>query len=227
MTDQKTIGEERPVWPPADDRVLDAAALKALAHPVRFQLVELLGEHGPSTASALGRMIGENSGSTSYHLRQLAAQGLIEEATELGSKRDRYWRLVRGGWTLEGFELLEREDTRDDALMVLDEVLRARFNSLRRWHRDGKRWGDDWVESTIEMTGRFRLTRDELRDMRDELVAVIDRYRDLQADRRERPGAEPSDVVPVRVQVDAYPTGDPPDDADGGAAAEAASDDAP
>lgn len=190
-------------------RVLDPAALKALAHPLRFQLVELLVEHGPSTASALGRLVGESSGSTSYHLRQLAEQGLIEEAEELGSKRDRYWRMPPGGWTLEGFELLERDDTRDDAQLVLDEVQRARQERLRRWHRDAATWGDEWVQSTIEMTARFRLTRQELEQFRDELVAVVDRWRDEVGPRRDS-GREPVDAVPVTIHLDAFPSGDPP-----------------
>ncbi|MBS3941086.1 MAG: helix-turn-helix domain-containing protein [Actinobacteria bacterium] len=190
-------------------RVLDPPALKALAHPLRFQLVELLVEHGPSTASGLGRLVGESSGSTSYHLRQLAEHGLIEEAEDLGSRRDRYWRVARGGWTLEGFDLLERDDTRDDAQMVLDEVLRARMQRLRRWHRDAGAWGDEWVHSTIEMTSRLRLTRDELEELRDDLVAVIDRWRDRLGSRRDD-GTEPADVVPVTVHLDTFPTGDPP-----------------
>lgn len=192
-------------------RVLDAAALRALAHPLRFQLVELLIEHGPSTASGLGRLVGESSGSTSYHLRQLAEQNLIEEATDLGSKRDRYWRVPRGGWTLEGFDMLQREDTRGDAQMVLDEVLRGKFERLRRWHRDGPAWGQEWVEATFEMTARFRMTRDETRAMRDELDAVVDRYRDMLTRRREA-GDEPPDAVPVVAQIDLFPTGDPPPD---------------
>jgi DNA-binding transcriptional ArsR family regulator len=190
-------------------RVLDPSALRVLAHPLRFQLIELLVEQGPSTASELGRRVGESSGSTSYHLRQLAKQGLIEEAPELGNARDRYWRVVKGGWTIEGFDLLEREETRDDAQMVLDEVLRARFQRLRRWHRDASRWGDPWVRSTVEMTGRFRLTREELAALTEELVAVVDRYRTLQSDRH-GPDADLPGAVPVTVQIDAFPSGDPP-----------------
>lgn len=190
-------------------RVLDPPALKALAHPLRFQLVELLVEHGPSTASGLGRLVGESSGSTSYHLRQLAEHGLIEEAEDLGSKRDRYWRVARGGWTLEGFDLLERDDTRDDAQMVLDEVLRARMQRLRRWHRDAGAWGEEWVQATIEMTSRLRLTRDEMEQLRDDLVVVIDAWRARLGSRRDD-GTEPAGVVPVTVQIDTFPTGDPP-----------------
>jgi DNA-binding transcriptional ArsR family regulator len=197
-------------------RVLDAGALKALAHPLRFQLVELLIELGPSTASELGRQVGESSGSTSYHLRQLAAHGLIEEAPELGNARDRYWRAVRGGYTIEGFDVLQQPETRDDAQMLLDEVLRARLHRLRRWHRDAPRWGRDWAESTVEVTSRLRLTREELESLRDELVATLDRYRERQKDRY-GPGAEVGDAVPVVVQVDAFPTGDPSSGAPEGA----------
>jgi DNA-binding transcriptional ArsR family regulator len=191
-------------------RVLDAKALKALAHPLRVELIELLIERGPSTASELGRLLGESSGSTSYHLRQLAKEHLIEEAPELGTARDRWWRVPEGGWTLEGFDILEREETRDDAQLVLDEVVRARFQRLRRWHRDASRWGPTWVDSTIEMTARLQLTRDELEQLTTELITIVDRYRDLQAERRD-PRVEHPGTVPVTVQLDAFPTGDPPE----------------
>lgn len=63
----------------------------AMAHPLRFRLLELLAE-GPSTASRLARRLGESSGSTSYHLRRLAHAGAIVEAPELGTRRERWWR---------------------------------------------------------------------------------------------------------------------------------------
>ena len=50
---------------------------------------------GPSTATALAKRLGLNSGATSYHLRQLALHGLIEEAEGLGNKRDRWWQARR------------------------------------------------------------------------------------------------------------------------------------
>ncbi len=194
---------------PNPGRVLDAGALKALAHPLRFQLIELLIEHGPSTASDLGRRVGESSGTTSYHLRQLAVHGLIEEAPELGSARDRWWRPVPGGWTIDGFEVLQREETRDDAQAILDEVLRARNQRIRAWHRDAHRWGPDWVAASVEMTARLHLTREETAALTRELVEVLDRYRDLQSDRKEGRVHVP-DAVPVTVQIDGYPSGEPP-----------------
>ena len=68
------------------------AALHALAHPLRLRLLGLLRIDGPATASGLAKRVGESSGSTSYHLRQLAVAGFIEEAPELGTKRERWWR---------------------------------------------------------------------------------------------------------------------------------------
>ena len=60
----------------------DPAALRAIAHPIRLGLVGLLRREGPLTASEAGRRLGESSGSTSYHLRQLERFGLVEEAGE-------------------------------------------------------------------------------------------------------------------------------------------------
>lgn len=70
----------------------DPTALKALAHPVRLRMLGLLRIDGPATASGLAAQLGLNSGATSYHLRQLALHGFIEEDQERGSRRDRWWR---------------------------------------------------------------------------------------------------------------------------------------
>ena len=60
-------------------QVTDVRALRALAHPLRTRLLGQLRFHGPATASQLGRAVGESSGATSYHLRQLEACGFDEE----------------------------------------------------------------------------------------------------------------------------------------------------
>ena len=58
---------------------------------MRMRILELLAQ-APSTATRLARDIGESTGSTSYHLRALAKAELIEEDTERGSGRERWWR---------------------------------------------------------------------------------------------------------------------------------------
>src|SRR5436190_5794863 len=74
-------------------RPMDAAQLRALAHPLRLQLLEVLHSEGPATASQLGRRLGESSGATSYHLRALHKAGMVEEA-ERRNGRERWWKRV-------------------------------------------------------------------------------------------------------------------------------------
>src|SRR6476659_3643320 len=68
----------------------DPRALRALAHPTRLKLVGLLRKHGPLTATQAGVLLDEVPASASFHLRQLAKYGLVEEAPG-GRGRERPW----------------------------------------------------------------------------------------------------------------------------------------
>jgi DNA-binding transcriptional ArsR family regulator len=81
-----------PGFDPALDLVLEPRMLRGLAHPLRIRLRAELIEHGPATASQLASRIGESSGATSYHLRQLAVYGFIVDDPDRGNGRERYWR---------------------------------------------------------------------------------------------------------------------------------------
>lgn len=189
-------------WP---GRVLDAAAVKVLAHPLRFRMVDLLAELGPSTASALGRAVGENSGTTSYHLRQLAAQGIIEEAAELGTGRDRYWRIASDGITLDAYRMMhEQPETRPDIEQYLDEVVSTGVERLQRWHREGGAWPQEWVDASLEMTSRVRLTRTQLAELTRELQALASRFH------AEQVGDDEPESSTVAIQIQAFPIEAPP-----------------
>lgn len=73
-------------------QIADLDTLRAIAHPLRMKLLAALRRDGPATASALGRALGESSGSTSYHLRQLERFGFIVEDDNQPSARERRWR---------------------------------------------------------------------------------------------------------------------------------------
>ncbi len=72
--------------------VPDTTALRALAHPERLRMLTMLRLDGPATATGLAHRLGLKSGATSYHLRQRAEHGLVQPATDLGNKRERWWR---------------------------------------------------------------------------------------------------------------------------------------
>src|SRR6476620_8214174 len=69
-----------------------AAGLRALSHPTRLKMLMLLRLEGPATATSLAGKLQLNTGATSYHLRQLAEHGFIEEDAERGDARDRWWK---------------------------------------------------------------------------------------------------------------------------------------
>lgn len=67
----------------------------ALGHPLRAALLDLLAEHAMLTSTQAARELGESSGACSFHLRQLARFGEVEEVPgDWG--RARPWRLAAG-----------------------------------------------------------------------------------------------------------------------------------
>lgn len=159
----------------ADAVVLDAKGLRALAHPVRVQLVGLLRKYGPSTATRLAERLGVNSGTASYHLRQLGAAGFVEEDTERGNARERWWRSVHQVTELNDPELAEREP--EAVLAFLQSV--AATNTLRtqRVINELQTMPDAW-RGTFDMSDlALRLTPEETAALRQELRAVVARYR--------------------------------------------------
>src|SRR5262249_20411466 len=85
--------------PPEVRKITDARTLRALAHPVRIELLEALLHGGAQTATEAGERIGETPTTCSFHLRQLAKYGFVEEAGG-GQGRARPWRLTTIGMSL-------------------------------------------------------------------------------------------------------------------------------
>ena len=152
-----------------------------MAHHLRLRLLAILRKEGPATASELGRRLGESSASTSYHLRELAKYGLIEEAPELNRGRTKHWRAVEEGmeWTT---------DTDDAGLVeassALGRVMVAEYARwLLRWFAETPSWDRRWRAAAEGLDQWFELTPDELRSLSDEVTAVLERYADRRAPR--------------------------------------------
>src|SRR5690242_17924953 len=77
-------------------QVTDPRAIRALAHPLRLDLLELLSTIGPATAAHCGRILDVPQANCSFHLRQLAKYGFVEEAEAGTDQRERRWRVPEG-----------------------------------------------------------------------------------------------------------------------------------
>ncbi|MGV9247982.1 ArsR/SmtB family transcription factor [Streptomyces sp. NPDC003710] len=159
----------------ADSIVLDAKGLRALAHPVRVQLVGLLRKYGPSTATRLAERLGVNSGTASYHLRQLGAAGFVEEDTERGNARERWWRSLHQMTELNDPELAEREP--EAALAYLQSVAATYTLRTQRAVNELQTMPRAWRDTFDMSDWALRLTPEEAAALRQELRAVVDRYR--------------------------------------------------
>ncbi|MGW6287660.1 ArsR/SmtB family transcription factor [Streptomyces sp. NPDC055107] len=168
---------DRPDAPAAGEGsvVLDAKGLRALAHPVRVRLVGLLGKHGPSTATRLAERLGVNSGTASYHLRQLGAAGFVEEDTERGNARERWWRSVHRTIWFSDPELTEREP---EAALAYQRSVAALHTLRTQQALNGLRTMDRPWRNAFDMSDwALRLTPEETAALYEELAEVVARYR--------------------------------------------------
>ena len=78
-----------------DQYIHDPRVLRAIAHPVRTRILGEIAAGGPLRAADVARELDIPANQASFHLRQLAKYGLVEEAPgEARDKRDRVWKLT-------------------------------------------------------------------------------------------------------------------------------------
>ncbi|MBO1765224.1 helix-turn-helix domain-containing protein [Allobranchiibius sp. GilTou38] len=157
---------------PASTLVEDPRTLRAIAHPVRNRILTELAATGPARAADLAQDLGIPANQTSFHLRQLAKYGLVEEAPEAArDRRDRVWKVVAEGGYLVNLRALEAAPETRAASLV--------------WRSHFERWAhavisaamrrtsvDDGAVVTISDTA-LRLTDEEARAMVQEVNDVV------------------------------------------------------
>jgi DNA-binding transcriptional ArsR family regulator len=178
----------------------DPAALRGLAHPVRLRLIALLRREGPLTASEAARTLGESSGSTSYHLRQLERFGLVEEAGDRRG-RQRPWRATA---LYTSWPSVPESEELAEASLVLDRFVVGRYaERLREWIERRRNEPREWVEAAAFGDSLLYLDVDELATLRDHLQALAEPYLERVADPALRPaGARPVALVQIAFPVD-------------------------
>ncbi|MER5882857.1 helix-turn-helix domain-containing protein [Streptomyces sp. NPDC001941] len=156
---------------------LGPRTLRALAHPLRIQLLKALRHHGPATASQLADRLGESSGATSYHLRQLAEHGLIEDAPEHGKGRERWWRAAHDGTTFDA-DLLDSEDpeVRGAANVFMHEVATIHAQEAYTWIGTRHEWDDAWSRASDLSDFSLDLTPEQLTELTGKVHALIESY---------------------------------------------------
>jgi DNA-binding transcriptional ArsR family regulator len=181
-------------------RQLDARSLRGLAHPLRIQLLDSLRFGGPATASQLAQKLGESSGATSYHLRQLAEYGFVEDAPEHGKGRERWWKATHHGIRFDDSLLTDSDPVvRGAADLYLHEVATTQTRALSTWLGNRASWPEEWTHSWDMSSATLSLTPELTRELVEKMHALVETYRDRAA-AEDTPGVEQ-----VRIQTHAFP----------------------
>ncbi|WP_405882116.1 helix-turn-helix domain-containing protein [Streptomyces sp. NBC_01136] len=166
-------------------RTLDARALR---------------RRGPATASMLAERLGESSGATSYHLRQLAAHGFVEDAPERGKGRERWWQSVDQGLYFDE-NLLKDPDpaVRGAADTFLHEIATTHTRELSTWLGTRDDWSEEWYRASDMSDWTLRLTAGQTRELTGKMHALLLSYRPL------APAEDDPEAERVRFHMHAFP----------------------
>lgn len=175
--------------------------LKALAHPIRLDLLTYLMSAGPATASTCARAVGDTPSNCSYHLRTLGRHGLVA-AVESADRRQRPWRATITGFSIEPNVDPESPQGRSNAAM-LSASLALEQGLLRDYLASRDQVSGTWREADTTSSYTLRVTPDELKLVTAEIDGLL---RPLIAGRR---SDAPENAELVHCNVFAFPrTGD-------------------
>ncbi len=192
--------------------IRDVEAMRVLAHPMRQRILRYLRQAGPATSTTLAQAMGENSGIMSYHLRQLAEYGFVQEVPERGHGKERWWQVAPEPLWIprEGLSLQARAEAPGvrgagppglaDAVEGFERFYAAR-GAMGEWGRG------TWAL----MRTRLTLTREEAVQLLADQQELISRY-------QREAGKAPAGARTVVFGFLAYP--DPPPSQDAGSPGE-------
>jgi DNA-binding transcriptional ArsR family regulator len=175
----------------------DPKTMRALAHPTRLRLLEVLAHEGELTATEAGERIGESPASCSFHLRQLAKYGFVEEAPRTGGRR-RPWRPK--GIGMRFTDVHEDRETAQ-AAGALARVLRDRNLARAQRGLDARAYEPpEWRRVLGESEFTLYVTPEEFAALDAEVTEMLLRYQDRLAN----PALRPEGAQPVQVLLMGY-----------------------
>jgi DNA-binding transcriptional ArsR family regulator len=173
--------------------IKDAAALSALAHPLRLDLLEVLIIKGPRTATELAVAVGSSPSNCSWHLRKLAEHGFVTEVPDVPG-RARPWQAATAG--LSWNEADEEPEARAAGIGLTEVLLNREMQRLLKAQEALHLEPADWREATTVMQSGTWLTAEEAKEISAKLEELLTAHVDRVHDASLRPeGSRPVTMV--------------------------------
>jgi predicted transcriptional regulator len=189
---------ESPEAAPKARELNDPRELRAMTHPVRLSLLEALGLHDALTATEAGELIGESATTCSFHLRQLAKYGFVEEAGDAPGRR-RPWKLANRKIQ---FSSASGDAEMGAASVALENLLVQRwFDAFSKWQMTRAHYPKQWQEAAIAMETLTHLTPSELAEIQTAIIGLFVPFEGRRAD----PSRRPPESRPVEFLGFAFP----------------------
>lgn len=169
-------------------KLTDPRMMRALAHQARIAIWAHLGLRGPATATECAQVTGLSPSACSYHLRQLARFGFVEQDQAAAANgRERPWRAVVTSTTIEDLQ----DPVAEMAARLLEYTLDEHWQQARqRFAAREREYPADWRQAAGGDRTVLYLTPAELTALREQIRAL---YRPLiRLSGQDRPaGAQP------------------------------------
>jgi DNA-binding transcriptional ArsR family regulator len=191
---KESVGDPVRADEPVERRVIsDARTIRALAHPVRIALLEVLGREGELTATRAAELLDESPGNMSWHLQTLAKYGYIEEAGG-GKGRSRPWRIAA---VSNRFRTTSDDPEWNAAGEALESTFAERaYTRLREWWGRRASYPLAWRDAAFTADSLGYVTAEEMAELGEEIAALFGRYRERVRNKELRPaGAEPTQLI--------------------------------
>ena len=177
----------------------DPRAMRALTHPLRLALIELLWREGTINATQAASQLGESQASCSFHLRQLAKFGFVQDVEDV-SGRARPWRLSPHGMRVAN---VQDDPPAAIAWAALERLLRDRQTErYRAWLEGRSAYPREWRDAAYHSHHVAWLTPAELHTVADRMTELLT---SLFPERREDPSKRPADALPVELLSIGHP----------------------
>ena len=169
-----------------------ALALRALAHPLRWKLIDLIASEQAATATRCAEVLGESVASCGYHLGILAKYGYVEPVPDRVG-REKPWRLAgrRQDLSAEGLDEAGTLAALAASEVFLDHELERIKDRMRRVDLEPAEW-----QAASRVSGATHwMTAAELKEIKDLLTEIQERH----GDRDDDPALRPAGAREVRV----------------------------
>ena len=166
--------------------------MRALAHPTRVALLELLGREGELTASRAAELLDDSPGNMSWHLQTLAKYGFVEETGE-GKGRSRPWRVASVGNRFITPPDDSEAKAAGDALVRL--FTERAVDQQREWLAAHDSYSKEWQDAAFLSQSMVYLTAEELAELSTEVSAIYARYAERLAKTKRPEGALPVNLT--------------------------------